>query len=157
MGANWRGIWVSGTIYAVGDGVAGSDGNLYISNVADNVGHDPTTDRVRWSPLPTASTSWPGWSGSFAEVSLLDPRFGVKGDGITDDIAAIQAVIEGAGAHGIGTTIRIPAFNADGTNGPTTAQSRFTSTAARTSLSRAAVPASGRSSCSPPASTDSCS
>lgn len=48
--ANWRGIWVIGTTYALGDGVMASNNHWYVSIVSGNIGHDPTTDSsVHWS------------------------------------------------------------------------------------------------------------
>jgi hypothetical protein len=43
------GAWAVGTTYARSDVVTGSDGQIYISNVATNLAHDPTSDLVNWS------------------------------------------------------------------------------------------------------------
>lgn len=52
VGANWRGLWASGTTYAIDDGVRGSNGHNYISVAAGNLNHDPTTDDgTHWSDL----------------------------------------------------------------------------------------------------------
>lgn len=51
-------IWDSGTTYAKGDVVTGSDSNVYQSNVASNLNHDPTTDGgVNWT-LGTTGVVW---------------------------------------------------------------------------------------------------
>ncbi len=52
----WRGLWSSGTTYAIGDGVTGSNGHNYISLAAGNVANNPVGDLgVHWSDLLPSS------------------------------------------------------------------------------------------------------
>ena len=46
----YRGVYSSTTTYAHDD-VISADGSSYISLVDDNLGNDPTTDAVNWSPI----------------------------------------------------------------------------------------------------------
>lgn len=67
-------LWNSGTTYAIGNQVGGSDGIIYTSLTNGNIGHDPTTDLLsNWSnagvlnPWTTVITSG---TGSFNWVPI---------------------------------------------------------------------------------------
>lgn len=56
VGALWRGLWSSGTTYALGDGVTASDGHNYVSLTAGNLNHTPVGDLgVHWADLIPSS------------------------------------------------------------------------------------------------------
>jgi hypothetical protein len=119
VGANWRGIWSSGTTYAVGDGVSGSDGNNYVSQVASNLNHNPVGDAgVHWNLIGELP---PGWVGAKS-------NFGAKGDGTTDDTTAINAMLTylktngGTGYFEPGTYVVAGVLNGDSNAKPYTLQ-----------------------------------
>jgi hypothetical protein len=50
--SGWQGVWAIGTTYAKSAIVAGSNGHVYLSIAAANVGYDPTSDAGdHWQPL----------------------------------------------------------------------------------------------------------
>ena len=66
--------WSSGSTYAVGDLVTGTDDNIYTSLIASNTAHDPTSDVVNWSVAPSGHV-W-NWGeitavGSTTSATLL--------------------------------------------------------------------------------------
>lgn len=68
-------------------------------------GYDETNDQIR---IGNGSSAWSGLDpldspgGPVVVVDLTDPQFGVVGDGVTDDAAAIQAAIDSlSNARGI--------------------------------------------------------
>lgn len=57
-------LWAVGTIYATGNQVGGSDGQIYTSLSNGNVGHDPTLDGgVHWQPTGVLNP----WSTAFVQ------------------------------------------------------------------------------------------
>jgi len=48
--------WLIGTTYALGDHAVGSDGVVYASKVAANVGNDPVSDAVNWGVATTVNS-----------------------------------------------------------------------------------------------------
>lgn len=63
MASEYVTTWSATITYALGDSVIGSDGNKYISLVAANLNHDPTTDAVRWGPGTVAATATSFFAG----------------------------------------------------------------------------------------------
>lgn len=81
VGANWRGVWASGTTYAVGDAVFRS-GIAYVSNVNSNIGNDPATDSgAHWSKLPI----YDGLGSTF--VNVQDQPYGALANGQYTNLA----------------------------------------------------------------------
>lgn len=78
-GATWKGVWSSGTTYALADGVT-RNGLPYISNAAGNLNHDPQTDTTNWTL-----------------ISTYLPVFNVKAYGaVGDGVVATGAITSGA-------------------------------------------------------------
>jgi hypothetical protein len=98
----WKGTWGSGTTYAVDDVVEGSDGSVYISVSAGNVGHDPISDGgTHWQTMaihgatgaqgPQGIQGAKGDTGDTGATGAQGPQGiqGVKGD--TGDTGATGA------------------------------------------------------------------
>jgi hypothetical protein len=115
-----QGAWISTTNYSNGNVVTFSC-NTYISLAPNNTGNEPDTHPTLWglltslSNLPSAFTSQSQAGpapGAFTTVcdfnGPLDVMvcFGAKGDGTTNDTAAIRAGIIYAAAHNL--PLRIP-------------------------------------------------
>lgn len=77
---SWRGNYVGGTSYALGDGVHGSDGSAYVNILACSAcSHDPVSSPTYWSVAAMAgATGAPGASGGgiidYGTATLPDVR-----------------------------------------------------------------------------------
>lgn len=89
-GIVYQGAWNSGTTYAFGDSVSGSNGTSYVSRVAGNVNNDPTTSPTQWQILAHsntivsgvgAPTSGVGSNGDFYIDTLNVALYGPKAAG----------------------------------------------------------------------------
>ena len=78
-------LWASGTTYAAGNQVGGSDGNIYTSIGNGNVGHDPTLTTGFWTntlvlnpwttinPFGTAAQAWLQLQVALTDLKLVYP------------------------------------------------------------------------------------
>jgi len=66
--------WDATITYRVGAIVTGSDSNKYISNIAENLNFDPTTDAVAWTATAlSGSYQWLPLAGTLAAAAILYP------------------------------------------------------------------------------------
>lgn len=106
LGGNPRGPWASGTTYAIGDEVLGTDSNWYMSLVSTNIGHNPVGDgNIHWAFA--ASPLIRGWVGAKS-------NYGAAGDGTTDDTTAINNMLTYIKANGGTGFIEPGVFNIAG-------------------------------------------
>jgi hypothetical protein len=72
--------WAIGTTYAVAATILATDGNVYTSLKAGNVGHDPTKDVTNWALSPTGSI-WT-WAQITARASTTSVTATIRGDAL---------------------------------------------------------------------------